>query len=99
MVQVNRYYLPPTKLIPNSPQPLLHYKGLFSESDLRPETIHTKFNQNGWKTQWIFRYGPTQQSRYHSAVPIVTTAREARAHLALGTTARGGKSGETEATG
>ncbi|EYE99139.1 cupin domain-containing protein [Aspergillus ruber CBS 135680] len=68
MVHVNQYYLPPTNLIPNSPQPLLHYKGLLSESDLRPENIHNRFHQNGWKTQWIFRYGPTQQSHYHSAV-------------------------------
>lgn len=68
MVHVNRYYLPPTNLIPNSPQPLLHYKGLLSERDLCPQNIHNKFHQNGWKTQWIFRYGLTQQSHYHSAV-------------------------------
>lgn len=24
------------------------------------------FNKNGWKVSWIFRYGPTQQSHYHS---------------------------------
>jgi uncharacterized protein YjlB len=24
------------------------------------------FSRNGWQVQWIFRYGPTQQSHYHS---------------------------------
>lgn len=68
MVTVNKHHLPPTKRIPNSPQPLLHYRGLLSEPELRPDNIHRRFHQNGWKTQWIFRYGPTQQSHYHSAV-------------------------------
>ncbi|KAL1870312.1 hypothetical protein Plec18167_007446 [Paecilomyces lecythidis] len=68
MVQIDKYVLPPTKLIPNSPQPLLHYKGLLSESELRPDRIHQRFYENDWKTQWIFRYGPTQESHYHSRI-------------------------------
>ncbi|KAK4501385.1 hypothetical protein PRZ48_007194 [Zasmidium cellare] len=66
MVQVKAYKLPPTTLIPNSPYPLLHYQGLLSGDDLKPSQIHEKFDTNGWKTHWIFRYGPTQQSHYHS---------------------------------
>ncbi|KAI2628493.1 hypothetical protein GGR54DRAFT_346349 [Hypoxylon sp. NC1633] len=69
MVQVQKYHLPPTRLIPNSPQPLLHYKGLLSEpSQRRPENIHDTLDSNGWETQWIFRYSPTQQSHFHSRV-------------------------------
>ncbi|XXG96647.1 hypothetical protein Hte_002935 [Hypoxylon texense] len=69
MVEVKKYHLPPTRLIPNSPHPLLHYKGLLSEpSQRRPEDIHDTLDGNGWETQWIFRYGPTQQSHYHSRV-------------------------------
>lgn len=29
--------------------------------------MHDAFAANGWHVQWIFRYGPTQQSHYHSA--------------------------------
>lgn len=68
MVEIKKYHLPPTRLIPNSPQPLLHYKGILAEVDRRPETLHKLFDENAWKTQWIFRYGPTQESHYHSQV-------------------------------
>jgi uncharacterized protein YjlB len=68
MVDVRAYRLPPTSLTPNSPQPLLHYKGLFSESERQPYKIHHLFEENGWKTQWIFRYGPTQPAHYHSGI-------------------------------
>lgn len=68
MVTITAYHLPETRLIPNSPQPLLHYKGLLSESERRPEIIDQRFTQHHWKTQWIFRYGPTQGSHYHSRV-------------------------------
>ncbi|KAJ9310351.1 hypothetical protein DTO217A2_130 [Paecilomyces variotii] len=68
MVQIDKYHLPPTKLIRNSPQPLLHYKGILSDSELHPENIHERFHENDWKTQWIFRYGPTQESHYHSRI-------------------------------
>lgn len=68
MVEVRRHYLPPTQLIPNSTQPLLHYPGLLSQSDRQPGQIHQIFDKNDWKTQWIFRYGPTQASHYHSQI-------------------------------
>lgn len=66
MVEVRSYKLPPTTLIPNSPHPLLHYPGLLSKEDLDAATVHKRFASNGWQTQWIFRYGETQQSHYHS---------------------------------
>nr|OQO17314.1 hypothetical protein B0A51_12155 [Rachicladosporium sp. CCFEE 5018] len=68
MVNVKTYHLPPTPLIPNSPQPLLHYPGLLANET--SDTILTKaydlFDSNAWELQWIFRYGPTQPSHYHS---------------------------------
>ncbi|KAI5862470.1 hypothetical protein GGS23DRAFT_572494 [Durotheca rogersii] len=68
MVEVSKHYLPPTGLVPNSPQPLLHYRGLLSEAELRPEKIHRTLEENGWETQWIIRYGATQASHYHSRI-------------------------------
>lgn len=69
MVQVKEYYLPPTPLIPNSPYPLLHYPAFLSAGS---DSIATKFydllSTNGWQAQWIFRYGQTQRSHYHSTV-------------------------------
>ena len=68
MVEVTTYYLPPTRLIPNSPQPLIHYKNIIPEGQRRPDLIDERFASNDWNTQWIFRYGPTQVSHYHSAI-------------------------------
>ena len=74
MVEVKKYRLPPTSLIPNSPQPVLHYPGLLrpSSADISDDSIavkaHDLFSTNGWETQWIFRYGTTQTSHYHSGV-------------------------------
>lgn len=80
MVEVKKYHLPPTALVPNSPFPLLHYPGQLSpettttttSTTLTPTTIdagrvYDLFSDNGWQVQWIFRYGPTQQSHYHSS--------------------------------
>lgn len=63
MVEVKEYHLSPTALIPNSPHPLLHYPRLL-ECD--PAKVQKTFASNGWEIQWIFRYGPTQPSHYHS---------------------------------
>ncbi|KAJ5116034.1 hypothetical protein N7456_000382 [Penicillium angulare] len=69
MIQVNKYHLPPTALIPNSPRPLLHYPGYFPTSENgSARHAHETFLKNGWETQWIFRYGQTQRSHYHSGV-------------------------------
>ncbi|KAK0392007.1 hypothetical protein NLU13_1505 [Sarocladium strictum] len=67
MVEVRKYHLQPTALMPNSPHPLLHYPGFFDASkegkvDVAYDTLHG----NGWEVQWIFRYGQTQRSHYHS---------------------------------
>ena len=64
MVEVKQYHLPPTPLIPNSPQPLLHYPSFFT-NPTAPQ-IHDILSNNGWEVQWVVRYGPTQRSHYHS---------------------------------
>ena len=68
MGEIRSYKLSPTRLIPNSPYPLIHYKDFFNdEKKGDPAAIHEVFRSNKWATQWIFRYGPTQPSHYHSA--------------------------------
>jgi len=53
--------------MPNSPQPLLHYPGLLTVDSNRAATeAYDLFSSNGWQTQWIFRYGSSQRSHYHS---------------------------------
>lgn len=67
MVEVKKYYLAPTALIPNSPNPLLHYPGFLADkAECNTAKAHNLFSSNGWQTQWIWRYGPTQTSHYHS---------------------------------
>ncbi|KAL4894974.1 hypothetical protein BDV59DRAFT_174228 [Aspergillus ambiguus] len=70
VVQVRQYHLFPTDLIPNSPRPLLHYKNVLSKkqnvSHCDPADVWEMFTKNRWEVHWIFRYGPTQQSHYHS---------------------------------
>ncbi|KAL1887218.1 hypothetical protein Sste5346_010355 [Sporothrix stenoceras] len=67
-----RYVLPATARIPNSQFPLVHYKGVFaSEVAASPSATaaaaYARFAANGWRTNWIFRYGDTQRSHYHRA--------------------------------
>ncbi|KAK5685773.1 hypothetical protein LTR17_026939 [Elasticomyces elasticus] len=67
MPTVRSYPLPPTKLIPNSEFPLLHYPGLLAnKADCNAAKVYDLFTCNGWSLQWIWRYGPTQASHYHS---------------------------------
>ncbi|KAK5747542.1 hypothetical protein LTR17_000185 [Elasticomyces elasticus] len=67
MPTVRSYPLPPTKLIPNSEFPLLHYPGLLADkADCNAAKVYDLFTSNGWSLQWIWRYGPTQASHYHS---------------------------------
>lgn len=68
MAQVKTYLLPPTALIPNSPHPLIHYPSFFSKQSIADQKadIFELFEKHGWGTQWIYRYGPTQASHYHS---------------------------------
>jgi uncharacterized protein YjlB len=69
-VEVKEYHLYPTDLIPNSPRPLLHYKHALAQNSAKthidPVEVYNLFTRNGWDVQWIFRYGPTQPSHYHS---------------------------------
>lgn len=89
MVQVKTYSLSPTSLIPNSPFPLLHYPNFLpSPSSRDPAKVHEIFSRNGWQAQWIYRYGPTQQSHYHS------TAHECMAVLSGEATIRFGAADE-----
>ncbi|KAK0945427.1 hypothetical protein LTR29_003032 [Friedmanniomyces endolithicus] len=68
MPEVKSYSLPPTALIPNSKYPLLHYPGILSEkADCNAAKVYDLFTSNGWELQWIYRYGSTQASHYHSS--------------------------------
>ncbi|ETN42985.1 uncharacterized protein HMPREF1541_02143 [Cyphellophora europaea CBS 101466] len=84
MVEVKKYNLPPTALIPNSPQPLLHYPGLLQDLDCNAPGVHDTFTKNGWKTQWIFRYGPSQRSHYHSRAHECMVVLSGRATIRFG---------------
>ncbi|KAJ4394374.1 hypothetical protein N0V93_003591 [Gnomoniopsis smithogilvyi] len=87
MVEVKKYHLPPTDLIPNSPHPVLHYIGLLDQlhiTDHISEKFHDLFHSNGWQTQWIFRYGPTQRSHYHSQAHEVMAVLSGTATIRFG---------------
>lgn len=67
MVEVRSYHLQPTQRIPNSHYPLLHYKGALSDAaNCEAHKAYDLFTANGWQVNWIFRYGDTQMSHYHS---------------------------------
>ncbi|KAL4942416.1 hypothetical protein BDV06DRAFT_192166 [Aspergillus oleicola] len=88
MVEVREYRLPPTNLIPNSPRPLLHYKCVLSRkpdsSHCSPTEVWDLFTQNGWNVQWIFRYGPTQLSHFHSRAHECMTVLSGTATIRFG---------------
>ncbi|KAF5657153.1 cupin 1 [Fusarium heterosporum] len=70
MGEIKQYHLAPTSLVPNSSWPLLHYKNALAK---RPETaqcdpaeVWDMFTKYGWHVEWIFRYGDTQYSHFHS---------------------------------
>ncbi|KAF5690453.1 hypothetical protein FDENT_3836 [Fusarium denticulatum] len=61
------YHLKPTKLIPNSPKPLLHYRNAFVKDGQVDRTkAFDTFCGNDWDVQWVVRYGQHQRSHYHS---------------------------------
>lgn len=70
MAEIRKYHLVPTGLIPNSPRPLLHYKNVLATREetqtCDPAAAWSLFTGNGWNVSWIFRYGWTQASHYHS---------------------------------
>ncbi len=68
--QVHKFFLPPTDLIPNSPRPLLQYKNALprpaNAAHCDQVQVYDLFSANGWQVAWIFRYGATQKSHFHS---------------------------------
>ncbi|KAL3475513.1 hypothetical protein BJX99DRAFT_259283 [Aspergillus californicus] len=70
MVEIKQYHLHPTDQIPNSPRPLLHYKNALprnpSTTHVNPVQVWDLFTKNEWAVSWIFRYGHTQLSHFHS---------------------------------
>lgn len=66
MAVIHKYYLKPTALIPNSHYPLIHYKKLIDEPAANTGKVYDLYDSNGWNVNWIFRYGQTQASHYHS---------------------------------
>lgn len=85
MVQVKKYHLPPTDLIPNSPHPILHYPRLLDPATAgSPARVWDLFTSNGWQTQWVYRYGSTQASHYHSRAHEAMTVLSGSATLRFG---------------
>ncbi|KAL4920723.1 hypothetical protein BDW62DRAFT_176099 [Aspergillus aurantiobrunneus] len=67
MPQVIPYSIQPTNLIPNSPKPLLLYKGCFlRDGKVDPALAFDTFSHNGWDVQWVTTYGHYQRSHYHA---------------------------------
>ncbi|KAF2666136.1 hypothetical protein BT63DRAFT_50578 [Microthyrium microscopicum] len=81
-VEVKLYHLPPTKLIPNSKHPLIQYPGLNKDRSLKD--VYNLYHSNGWNTQWIIKYGSTQQSHYHSTTHECMTVMSGSATLRFG---------------
>lgn len=66
MQEPTAYNIIPTKLIPNSPKPLLHYKNAFvREGKLDIGLAYDTFVKNGWEIQWVTQYARCQRSHYH----------------------------------
>lgn len=65
--QIISYDVKPTNLIPNSPKPLLLYKGCCLRDGKVDVTLaFDTLKQNGWTTQWVAQYGHYQRSHYHA---------------------------------
>ncbi|WXC67415.1 hypothetical protein SNK03_013210 [Fusarium graminearum] len=61
------YTIKPTKLVPNSPKPLLLYKNAFVKDGKVDRTAaFDTFKANNWDVQWVVRYGRHQRAHYHS---------------------------------
>lgn len=88
MANIKSYHLPPTSLIPNSPYPLLHYPDFLSHPGQNKDSpaveAHDLFTSNGWVTQWIYRYGPTQTAHYHSSAHEVMAVLSGTATIRFG---------------
>ena len=49
MVTPRKFYLSPTKLVPNSPQPLLYYEGVLAEAERHTAGVNEIFDKHGWE--------------------------------------------------
>ena len=78
------YQLRPTELTPNSDYPLLHYRGLVDVEQLTPSATSKIFEDNGWETQWIMRYAPTQRAHYHSKTHETMVVLNGQARIRFG---------------
>ncbi|CAJ2506481.1 Uu.00g006110.m01.CDS01 [Anthostomella pinea] len=80
------YNLEPTPLVPNSPYPLIHYPRFFGSDgrNLDALTAYRSFLVNGWETQWIARYGPSQRAHYHSKTHECMTVLSGTATIRFG---------------
>jgi uncharacterized protein YjlB len=67
MVETKLYSIRPTALMPNSPLPLIHYRGVLKESERTSGHAFDMFWDNSWRVQWLVRYGHTQRAHYHGA--------------------------------
>ncbi|KAL1846924.1 hypothetical protein Plec18170_008892 [Paecilomyces lecythidis] len=62
------YDIKHTRLVPNSPKPLLLYKNCFIRDGKVDATLaYDTFKKNGWNAQWVTTYGHYQRSHYHPA--------------------------------
>lgn len=84
MVEIKRYDLPATALIPNSPRPLLHYRGVLPESSDIKLAAYDCLVKNGWVVQWMTRYGQTQASHYHTSTHECMVVLSGRAIIRFG---------------
>ena len=67
MVETKIHHIAPTALMPNSPLPLIHYRGLLKESERTSGHAFDLFWNNEWRVQWLVRYPHTQRAHYHGA--------------------------------
>lgn len=66
--EIITYNVKSTKLIPNSPKPLLLYKNCCLRDGKVDATLaFDTFKKNGWDVQWVATYGHYQHSHYHPA--------------------------------
>ncbi|KAJ4210972.1 hypothetical protein NW759_013003 [Fusarium solani] len=89
MVEIKQYFLAPTDLIPNSPRSLLHYKNVLPRTAENPDhcsaaRAYDLFENNGWKVEWLVRYGQTQLSHFHSKAHEVMAVLSGHATIRFG---------------
>ena len=87
--EIHIYHLRPTKMVPNSPHPLLHYQNSLPRRQDNAEhcsavAAYDLFTSNGWRVEWIFRYGPTQVSHFHSRAHEVMAVLSGSATIRFG---------------